>query len=64
MEISKQMPLTTISRNDLLKECRAEYSDDEIELYKIQEFADNYHSDNVIRDGRNTSHILSHTSHI
>jgi hypothetical protein len=32
------MPLTSISRKDLLNECRREYEKDEIELGKIKEF--------------------------
>ena len=48
IEILKRMPLTILSQNDLLKECRMEYSTDEKELEKIDEFARTYQSDNVI----------------
>ncbi|UJR17217.1 hypothetical protein I4U23_004112 [Adineta vaga] len=48
IETLKRMPLTLVSRNELLAECRVEYSNNQIELCKIQEFADTYNSDNVI----------------
>ncbi|CAF1500772.1 unnamed protein product [Rotaria magnacalcarata] len=49
IEILKQMPLTNISRNDLLHECRIEYADDKREIDRIQEFSNTYNSDNVIQ---------------
>ncbi|CAF4090790.1 unnamed protein product [Rotaria sp. Silwood2] len=48
IEILNRMPLTSISRKDLLNECREEYQGDNIELCKIQEFEDTYNADNVI----------------
>jgi hypothetical protein len=36
IEILNRMPLTSISRKDLLNQCRQEYEKDEIELRKIQ----------------------------
>lgn len=49
IEILKRMPLTSLSRNDLLNECRMEYSTDKKELEKIEEFAKTYQSNNVIQ---------------
>ena len=48
IEILRRMPLTTVSRKDLLKEIRREYEKDIIELRKIQEFEDTYDAENVI----------------
>jgi len=48
IEILNRMPLTSISRKDLLNQCRKEYENDEIELRKIQEFENRYNADNVI----------------
>ncbi|CAF3870900.1 unnamed protein product [Rotaria sp. Silwood1] len=48
IEILNRMPLTSVSRKDLLNECRKEYQEDPIELRKIQEFEETYNTDNVI----------------
>ncbi|CAF5050239.1 unnamed protein product, partial [Rotaria sp. Silwood1] len=48
IDILNRMPLTSVSRKDLLDECRQEYQGDNIELCKIQEFEDTYNADNVI----------------
>ncbi|CAF3999473.1 unnamed protein product [Adineta steineri] len=48
IEILNRMPLTSISRRDLLNQCRHEYREDKIELNRIQEFENTYNADNVI----------------
>ncbi|CAF1459956.1 unnamed protein product, partial [Rotaria sordida] len=48
IEVLKRMPPTSVSQNDLLTECRLEYSGNNTELRKIQDFEDTYDADNVI----------------